>query len=1243
MALGAPVGQFRPLPSSFSVMLPSSRPARRRPLFPALVALALLVLPLRADDTEDENDPDDEEPPPAQNVGEEREVGLMPELTTALPGRDFDTDSSPFVIDLRNHFTIPGVNSSQLVQFRTSLGTINAELLVADAPLTVANFKSYLATDSTSAADRLKTYDGTFIHRAAENYHPWFGYLGEFVIQGGGYRIDSSLSELPKKAPVVNEFKVANSRGTIAMAKMGGQPNSATSEWFINMDENRETLGTDNNAGFTVFARILGKGMDVADAIADLPSYDLREYLQRGEFGEVPLRDVKPNQSQLFFSNLVAVDTVRMVPLQPPGAGGASVLTYSIANDNPAAATATVVNGVLTVVPGTLGGRSIITVRALEAGGGFTESTLVTTRVGPPILIKALPGTTTAALGDIVRIRAEITAWPLNIKWQRRASTNVAWEDLADEGLYSGSATQDLFINLSADTTEKAAASLALSGSQYRFIVTNTINGVTRTLEGKPTTLRVIPTLAFRDKLAKTTTASLGTAAVTLIARADPATLPAPVYQWERKAPGSTTWEPIADARAAIPADGDTPAQPAVLSPYSGVNTPFLTIRLNGTTPASGTGISTAATLALDRSQYRCVIRHDRGAGPLQLASTVTTLRITTLRVGFAAQPPALVARQLGSSATISVTSLPVAANTPVAYQWQRLPAGAHPRTGWVNVANSTEQAPTRYTGATTRTLTINLAGADDTAKLAALALNDDLYRCVITVPALGSATSSAARLRVYAQAFTLVTHQSQSLPGLGAAEGRHYSVAGLPKGLSFAESSGTISGTPTAKPGLYRITVTIRQDGAVTGTQVYWLEIRALSGNNAGGFEALLTPDADSPPHAKFAITVNHTGAFTGTLTTAIEKSPLPFRGVVVRSTSGELTLAAPIDIKRPGAPAGRTYRLSGLTISSAGVLSVTLSARESATAELVELADTTTGVRLSTYSANNPAPWANVDSYNFVLTSPTPLAEPGDEDPPHPAGSGYAIVPVGRDGRLSFRGKLADGSKFTASLVGATDRSFRLFLRPHGAAPGAYLSAYLPLSIPSADYPRHSIRGDAGQDAYWAKPALPKSTNYRDGFGPLGLTVKLEPWFPSRFSDFGVVETSNENRGLIDLVLFGADLGASAGEVPGSLSVTYKLPVAAMLDAVQPDASKFTGKLDTRTGLITGSFVIVDPIPDTNRTTTRRVPFEGTLFMVENQQNGTINAEGFTLVPAAPGAQDRTSRSGRLQLKQPGTPPAP
>ena len=164
-------------------------------------------------------------------------------------------------------FALAGEAQATNVTVDTQLGSFELELFDDQAPVTVENFLNYL---------RDGDFDESVIHRSVPG----------FIIQGGAFRVENGqIVDIPVDDPIVNEPGILNTRGTIAMAKISGDPNSATSSWFINLDDNAN-LDT-QNGGFTVFGRVVGDGMDVVDAIADLPVRNLGV----SGFTETPLYD----------------------------------------------------------------------------------------------------------------------------------------------------------------------------------------------------------------------------------------------------------------------------------------------------------------------------------------------------------------------------------------------------------------------------------------------------------------------------------------------------------------------------------------------------------------------------------------------------------------------------------------------------------------------------------------------------------------------------------------------------------------------------------------------------------------------------------------------------------------------------------------------------------------------------------------------------------------------------------------
>jgi cyclophilin family peptidyl-prolyl cis-trans isomerase len=148
----------------------------------------------------------------------------------------------------RQPVAVPPANEPlAYVILSTSLGDIVLELDREKAPKSVANFLSYV--------DK-QFYHGTVFHRVMAN----------FMIQGGGF--DQSGKQKPTDPPVVNEWRngLKNVRGSIAMARLGGKPDSATSQFFINVVDNPALDMARDGAAYAVFGRVYA-GMDVVDAI----------------------------------------------------------------------------------------------------------------------------------------------------------------------------------------------------------------------------------------------------------------------------------------------------------------------------------------------------------------------------------------------------------------------------------------------------------------------------------------------------------------------------------------------------------------------------------------------------------------------------------------------------------------------------------------------------------------------------------------------------------------------------------------------------------------------------------------------------------------------------------------------------------------------------------------------------------------------------------------------------------------
>ena len=143
------------------------------------------------------------------------------------------------------------------VKFETSMGAFTLELNPDKAPETVANFLKYVNEGF---------YNNTLFHRVIAN----------FIIQGGGF--EKEMIKKKTHPPVINESSngLKNVRGAISMARTR-DPNSATSQFFINVVPNSSLNARGSQPGYTVFGKVID-GMDVIDKIAAAPTTSFNRF-----------------------------------------------------------------------------------------------------------------------------------------------------------------------------------------------------------------------------------------------------------------------------------------------------------------------------------------------------------------------------------------------------------------------------------------------------------------------------------------------------------------------------------------------------------------------------------------------------------------------------------------------------------------------------------------------------------------------------------------------------------------------------------------------------------------------------------------------------------------------------------------------------------------------------------------------------------------------------------------------------
>lgn len=190
---------------------------------------------------------------------------------------------------------VSGYVQATVVEVRTSMGNIHINLFDEVTPQNVDNFLGYVNAGA---------YQNNVVHRSVPG----------FIIQMGGFEYANSFppEAISTGAGVTNEPELSNLRGTVAMAKLSGDPDSATSQFFINLGNNASNLDV-QNSGFTVIGQVIGNGMDVVDTMAALSRFNYG-----GALTDLPLRDfsvadatngVEPNEDNLVvISDIVVID-----------------------------------------------------------------------------------------------------------------------------------------------------------------------------------------------------------------------------------------------------------------------------------------------------------------------------------------------------------------------------------------------------------------------------------------------------------------------------------------------------------------------------------------------------------------------------------------------------------------------------------------------------------------------------------------------------------------------------------------------------------------------------------------------------------------------------------------------------------------------------------------------------------------------------------------------------------------------
>jgi peptidyl-prolyl cis-trans isomerase A (cyclophilin A) len=181
--------------------------------------------------------------------------------------------------------SFPVLAANPQVEFQTNMGSIVIELYPDKAPRTVENFMQYVTSGY---------YEGTIFHRV----------IDKFIIQGGGLTQDLVSKPTYAPVPIESQNGLRNEPGAVAMAR-GFQPDTATSQFFINLDDNKMLnyfRPEPALMGYTVFGKVI-RGMEVAKKIGRIPTQAV------GKLTDVPQEQIVIQRVSLLETPIIAEES----------------------------------------------------------------------------------------------------------------------------------------------------------------------------------------------------------------------------------------------------------------------------------------------------------------------------------------------------------------------------------------------------------------------------------------------------------------------------------------------------------------------------------------------------------------------------------------------------------------------------------------------------------------------------------------------------------------------------------------------------------------------------------------------------------------------------------------------------------------------------------------------------------------------------------------------------------------------
>jgi len=425
---------------------------------------------------------------------------------------------------------------------------------------------------------------------------------------------------------------------------------------------------------------------------------------------------------------------------------------------------------------------------------------------------------------------------------------------------------------------------------------------------------------------------------------------------------------------------------------------------------------------------------------------------------------------------------------------------------------------------------------------------------------------------------------------------------------------------TTTSQGGLYPITAS---GATALNYNIVYQQGTMVVESFAGSYEALLV-DGSSLPVGKLSLIVTAPGtAFTAKLYTATETAALSFKGSVVTDPLTERATGT-ATVTKSGVP----YVIN-FTLPLGGNLSA------DATGNSIALGSATNGQKLSTASV------LYAGAHTAVLEPAAGGSAPG--------GAGWSTATISTKGIITLKGKLGDGTAFTAAVSpdALSNPSYRLWVQPYlPARSQSYLAGALSLIPHPALANRRFV--DAA-NLSWKKTGQPADASYRSGFGPMSIVLMLDPWLPpvaakkaTRTAPAIPAITLAQRLGLTTTSGTGFSFGvthsptgsAVDANLPTSLALSATNAVSVLLPVTTPLANSTKWKTLTfvpTTGAFTGSFELSDDV--SGKTVKRPVTFSGVLRQPASALD-TLIGDGHYLLPPLTGTEKTT---GEIMFTRP------